>query len=127
MSPATADAPAGSPSRLSLLGRSATRSLPLKSVSSTVMGSSAAKSRAACPSPRSPPISKLLTLSLILIAALSVLGAVLIVVDVVQPSDDLAVLVGLLHGDVCHVAVGCRTMPVLFARFDGDDVSWADL
>src|SRR3954452_20843975 len=55
------------------------------------------------------------------------LGAVLLVGDVVEPGDDLTVLVCLLHRDVCHVPVGGRAVPVLLARLDVDDVARADL
>ena len=47
--------------------------------------------------------------------------------DVVEPGDDLAVLVGLLDGDVGHEAVGGGAVPVLLAGFDVDDVAGADL
>jgi hypothetical protein len=46
---------------------------------------------------------------------------------VVEPSHDLAVLIGFLHGDVGHVAVGSRAVPVLFARLDVDDITGTDL
>jgi len=40
---------------------------------------------------------------------------VLVAGDVVEPGHDLTVLIGVLHGDVSHVAVGRRAMPVLVA------------
>src|SRR4051794_41099714 len=54
-------------------------------------------------------------------------GAVLLVGDVVEPGDDLAVGVGLLDGDVRHEPVGGGAVPVLLARLDVDDVTGADL
>src|SRR5215212_3152187 len=52
---------------------------------------------------------------------------IFLVRDVVEPGDNLAVLIGLLHGDVRHVALGCGAVPVLFTRLDVDDVTGADL
>src|SRR4051794_18639267 len=46
---------------------------------------------------------------------------------VTEPCDDLAVAVGLLHGDVRHVAIGSGPVPVLFARLDIDHIAGADL
>jgi len=46
---------------------------------------------------------------------------------VVEPGDDFAVLVGVLHGDVGHESVGGGAVPVLCAGFDVDDVAGADL
>ena len=44
-----------------------------------------------------------------------------------EPGHDLALVVGFLHGDVGHEAVGCGSMPMLLAGFDVDDVAGPDL
>ena len=54
-------------------------------------------------------------------------GAVLLVGDVVEPGHDLAVVVGLLDGDVRHEPVGGGAVPVLLVRLDVDDVAGTDL
>src|SRR3954452_14603594 len=82
MSPGPAEVPAGSPSRSNGRGRSATRSRPLKSVSSLVRGSRVAKSRAAGPSTRVPVSSVPFMVSLIR-TAVAPLRAVLLVGGVV--------------------------------------------
>lgn len=45
----------------------------------------------------------------------------------VEPGDDLAVVVGFLHRDVGHEAVWRSPVPVLFAWLDVDDVAGPDL
>src|SRR5947209_9866051 len=52
---------------------------------------------------------------------------VLLVGDVVEPRDDLALFVGFLHGDVGHEPVGCGAVPVLLVRLDVNDVTGTDL
>lgn len=54
---------------------------------------------------------------------MSVLG----VGDVVEPADNLAVVVGFLHRYVGHESVGGRAVPVVLAGLDVDDVAGADL
>src|SRR4051794_41753344 len=52
---------------------------------------------------------------------------VFLVGDVVEPGDDLTLLVRLLHCDVGHEPVGSRAVPVLFAGLDVDDVAGPNL
>src|SRR6266516_6780349 len=54
-------------------------------------------------------------------------GVVLLVGDVFAPGDWAAVLVGLLHGDVSHEAVGRGAVPVVFAWLEEHAVAGADL
>ena len=51
---------------------------------------------------------------------------VLDVGDVVAPGDDVAVLVGLLHGDVGHEAGWGGAVPVVLAGLEEDAVAGAD-
>src|SRR4051794_27923965 len=60
-------------------------------------------------------------------AATDVSGSVLVVGDVVEPGDDLAVLVGFLHGNVSHEPGGGGSVPVLLAGLDVDHVARTDL
>src|SRR4051794_37485926 len=40
-----------------------------------------------------------------------------------KPRDDLALAVGLLHGDMGHESVRCRAVPMLFIGLDVDDIA----
>ena len=52
---------------------------------------------------------------------------VLVVGDMVEPPNYLAVVVGLLNGYVRHEAVQGGAVPVLFVRLDVDDIARTDL
>jgi hypothetical protein len=54
-------------------------------------------------------------------------GGVFLVGHVFEPGHDLALVVGLLYGDVGHEPAGGGTVPVLLAGLDVDDVPGADL
>src|SRR5262249_993036 len=51
---------------------------------------------------------------------------VLVVTDVLAPGDGGALLVGLVHRNVCHEPRRCRAVPVVLARFEEDAVARAD-
>jgi hypothetical protein len=52
---------------------------------------------------------------------------VLLVGYVLAPGDRAAVLIGLLHGDVGHEALGRGTVPVVLSGLEEDPVARADL
>src|SRR4051812_31781062 len=54
-------------------------------------------------------------------------SSVLFVGHVVEPGDDVPVLVGFLHGDVCHEPFGGGAVPVFLAGLDVDHVAGPDL
>jgi hypothetical protein len=58
---------------------------------------------------------------------LSPRGAVLLVRDVLSPGHRAAGLIDLLHRDMCHEAVRCRSVPVILIGFEVDGVSGKDL
>src|SRR4051794_5578760 len=54
-------------------------------------------------------------------------GSVFLVGHVLEPGHDLSLVIGFLDRHVSHEPVGGRSVPVVLARFDVDDVTRADL